>query len=189
MRRIQLSTLSFSFALLCSIAPVVEGQAESVTAATQPFLTAHPGSRAILHDGKVAAIYGVPLKSDANTVTAAAFVDSFRAEVASALGVDPNDLVLRENDTVTIRNGTMVVYTFTQTMGGLPVHGSIVRVPVTLGTEQRIPYVGVSLARVPSPPPAVTAKPPKSDVAELLAISQLTILTEAASVAAIPPAN
>ncbi len=119
------------------------------TTATQALLDARPGSVVMLHGDRARAVYGVTLASDSDPVTTTDdFVSAFLAERADAFGVTGVQLALREK--MNIRNDKFTVYTYTQRIEGLPVHNTLVRVPVLRGATERIGYVGMRLVPLPA---------------------------------------
>jgi Zn-dependent metalloprotease len=136
--------------VLCAISTAVADPG-GVSAATQTFLDTHPGTRAMFQGERMVAIYGSPFANDSNVASSTDdFVGAFLQQNASALGVDNPTLVLKNS--IVIRNGTMKVYTYTQQIEGLPVYGSVVKIPVHLGVTERIGYVGMHLSQTPANP-------------------------------------
>ena len=112
--------------------------------ATQALLDANPGLRGMTHGEHLVALYGVPFATDSDPETTTdEFVEAFLAQHADALGVEGVTLVVK--DKINIRNDKFTVYTYLQTIEGLPVHGSVVKIPVLLGEMERVGYVGMRL--------------------------------------------
>lgn len=130
---------------LCWGAPLVP------TGPTQSFLDAHPGARAMAHGESMIALYGVPFATDSDPgTTTDEFVGAFLTEHADALGVEGVTLAL--DNKINIRNDKFTVYTYLQKIEGLPVHGSVVKIPVLLGVTEKIGYIGTRLAYLPEDP-------------------------------------
>ncbi len=126
-------------------------RAGTPTVATQTLLDTHPGMRAMFDGERMIALYGVPFATDNDPQTTTDdFVDAFLAEHGDALGVDNVDLVLR--DKLNIREDKFTVYTYTQNLEGLPVHATMVKIPVLLGGPERIGYIGIRLFQAPETP-------------------------------------
>jgi hypothetical protein len=146
------------------------------TPPTRTFLDAHPGARGLIHGDHLVALYGVPLATDSDPgTTTDEFVETFLSQHADALGVTGVTLVPK--DKITIRNGELAVYTYTQTIDDLPVHGSVVKICVLLGETEKIGYVGMRLAHLPEeswPVAAVSAGEAIAVVAESAKYGHLT---------------
>ena len=95
------------------------------TEATQDFLDANEGVRALTHGEGLAALYGPAFASDADPQTSTQdFVESFVAANADALGVEGVTLVLDHTDN--IRDNKFKVFTYTQESEDLPAHNTVV---------------------------------------------------------------
>jgi hypothetical protein len=124
------------------------------TQATQTFLENHVPARAVVAGDQLAAIYGPTLAATAAETGTATFVEAFLADNRDAFGIGNTTMV--PAGSVSIRNGEYEVYAYTQQIPseGLPVHGSLIKVPVWIGpTEKRIAYVGLRV--VPEPQEAL----------------------------------
>lgn len=112
------------------------------------YLTEHSSERATFDGKRVTSLYSSgALAVDADPTTDTDhFVDSCLAQHAPGLGISDLTLVLRDKINV---HDKFLVYTYTQTIGGLPVHNSLVKVPVLLGSEERISYIGARLVQAP----------------------------------------
>ena len=107
------------------------------TTATKAMLEAHPGLRAMVVGERLVALYGVPCATDSDPLTTTDdFIASFLAVQANmdAMGVDDCEIepVDQPMDQITIRSGKFTVYTYRQLIEGLPVHGSVVKIPELL---------------------------------------------------------
>ena len=122
--------------------------AEVTSNPAQPLLEATPGLRALMVGDRTAALYRVPISANTTAAATDNFVTNFVQQNASALGVAPGDLVFR--DAATIRNGTLRVYTYTQRIEGLPVDGSLLKLPVSMGPPERIAHVALRLVQRPT---------------------------------------
>ena len=142
----------FAF-LLCSS---VLAQTNVPPTETQAFLDARPGSKAMLSDGRVAAIFGVPLEINTAAVAADSFVDSFVQANKAAFGsLNPTQLNLVQMSRIDTRDNKFTVYTYQQRIEGLEVHGAAVKIPMLQAAPERIPYVGIGV--VDPPTSALTA--------------------------------
>lgn len=94
-------------------------------APTQYLLSMFPGAKAMIDDGRVTAIYGVPL---ARAATPAAAEAAFWAEHGDAFGI--SGLALRETRSHRVGKGKFTVYAYHQTMEGVPVEDSIARLVI-----------------------------------------------------------
>ena len=133
----------------CSLAVYPAIAQLTPTPVTQSLLLAKPGLRPVVSGDRLTALYGVPIETDADPATSTdAFVASFLAQHADALGV--TGVTLQLKDKIDIRNGKFTVYTYEQTIEGLPVHGSTVKIPVLLGATEKIGYTGMRLVPLPA---------------------------------------
>jgi hypothetical protein len=121
------------------------------TAATRALLDATPGLRVTVENERLSALYGVPFASDSDPgTTTDDFVNAFLAQHADALGVDGVQLTLRNKHL--LGSGKLTVYTYSQVIEGLPVHGSVVKITVLMGTTEKIGYIGMRLVPLPAAP-------------------------------------
>ncbi len=96
------------------------------------------------------ALHGVPMaENDPAVTTTPAFVQSFVDNNADAFGVVGADLVLQGEVDV---GGKFTVFTYSQRIEGLPVHGAVVKIPVLMGATERIGHVGIRLVPHPATP-------------------------------------
>jgi hypothetical protein len=129
----------------------VTAHAENGVAAAQTFLGAHPGSRGMFQGEDLVAVYGPPIASDSNVASSTDdFVNAFLQGTVAAFGADFGSLMF--HDAITIRNGTLRVYTYGRQLDGVPVYGSVVKIPVRLGATEEIGYVAAHLVRDPVAP-------------------------------------
>ncbi len=151
MKTFNTTILSSGFCLFVS--NVIAAPGLVPTPATKACLVANPGLRAMVDGERLTALYGVPIATDSDPGTNTdQFMANFLAVQANvdALGVD--SALLEFKDKITIRNGKFTVYTYTQKIEGLPVHGSIVKLPVLLGATEKISYAGINLVQHPENP-------------------------------------
>lgn len=134
-----------SFMILIPVLTVSVAMALPPTSATRTFLDNNTDARAKVADGRIVALFGGELgESDTQQQESTDdFVARFISENADALGVDDVDLVLK--DSILLGSGNTRIYTYTQRIDGLPVHGGMVKIPVRLGTPDKIGYVGARL--------------------------------------------
>ncbi len=122
------------------------------TEATRTMLDETPGLTALVQDQRVVAMYGVPCETNDGT-NLDQFVADFVTNTGDGFGVD--GVVLALKDKITIRNGGLTVYTYYQTIDGLPVDGSVLKIPVILDQVNQvadiIAYAGIRLTAVPNP--------------------------------------
>ena len=119
--------------------------------ATRALLDANPGTQAMFERERLVALYGKPFATDNDPgTTTDDFVARFVGEHGDALGVENVSLVL--DNRINIRNDKFAVYTYTQHIEGLPVEGSTVKIPVLLGAQEKIGYVGIRLSQPPPSP-------------------------------------
>lgn len=107
-------------------------------------LLEHPGVRVHERAGRVNAVFGRPMTA-AGTPLAAA--DAFVDRHIGIFGVGRPDLALKRVDEVGLGKSTVVVYE--QTMDGLEVERSALRVLVLNGDPQRVVYANAHLAARP----------------------------------------
>ena len=100
------------------------------TEATRTMLDETPGLTALVQDQRVVAMYGVPCETNDGTGLDQ-FVANFVTANADGFGVDGCVLLpeLPPNDKFTIRNGEMTVYNYYQTIDGIRVDGSVLKIP------------------------------------------------------------
>ncbi len=144
--------------LLAGLALLVVSQwavAALPTQATLDFLNANPQNpdrRGMTHGERLVALYGGVFATDSDSgTTTDDFVEGlngFLETNADAFGVDY--VVLERVNKIIIRDGKYAVYTYRQKIEGLPVHGSVVKIPVLLGTTEKIGYVGIRLTQHPA---------------------------------------
>jgi hypothetical protein len=141
--------MSRSLAVIVSVCGGVCSSLGAVpTAKTQELLDSNSDLRAMFSGERLVALYGVAFATDSDPrTTTDEFVQAFLAAESDALGVDGVKLTLE--DKITIRNGKFSVYTYTQTIEGLPVHASVVKIPVLLGSTEKIAYAGMRLVQLP----------------------------------------
>ena len=96
------------------------------TEATRTMLDETPGLTALVQDQRVVAMYGVPCETNDGTGLDQ-FVANFVTANADGFGVDGCVLALK--DKITIRNGEMTVYNYYQTIDGIRVDGSVLKIP------------------------------------------------------------
>lgn len=131
------------------LSPSASGVAPSPK--TRTFLAARPAMRPMVRNERLIALYGTPLAVDSDPATDTdAFVTSFLQQNGDALGVD--DCVLELRNKINTRNDKFTVYTYRQKVEGLPVHGSVVKIPVVLGATEKIVYSGMHLVQHPPTP-------------------------------------
>lgn len=168
------STAGLSIVCFLAFCPPASGAVPS--RATRTFLGDHPDVRPIVREERLIALYGEPLATDADPATGTdTFVEAFLQEDGDALGVD--DCVLQLTDKIDIRDGKFRVYTYVQKIAGLPVHGSVVKLPVLLGDTEKIVYAGVQLVPNPDTPlpgDAISAADAIDNVAQSEAYGHLT---------------
>ncbi len=122
---------------------------------TRTLIDARPGVRPVIAEGRLVALFGKPLAVDSDPrTTTDEFVAAFLAQHADALGANSADLKLKGK--ATIRGDQYTVYTYTQRIEGLPVHGSLLKLAVLMGATEKI--AGVNMRLVPPP-----AKPLPAD--------------------------
>ena len=150
------------------------------TPETQSLLDLHAGLRAMPDGSLVSVLYGtrIAIRNPATQPTVDDFVEDFITLPANcdALGVagatlvpdkfctgkpmvkcgTANDCAAGETcgHNIDAGDGRFRIYHFVQTIEGLPVYGSLVKIPVRLESPEYIHYVGISLK--PKPAPGVT---------------------------------
>ncbi len=133
------------------------------SAGTLSFVQAQPKRRARIDGDKLVAIYGANLavadtqQGETPLQLANRFVnennsDAFGVGVCNTVGVC--DLTLSRS--ILIKNGTMEVFTYTQTIEDLPVYGCSLKIPVHLDVggitgNHRVGYIGIELMQKPDP--------------------------------------
>lgn len=121
------------------------------TSATQTLVDQNSGLLPLAQEDRMVALYGVPFAVDADPATDTdAFVAEFLLQNSDALGVD--NVVLDLQGKINIRNDKFTIYTYTQKIENLPVHGSVVKIPVLLGPTEKIGYAGMRLVQLPENP-------------------------------------
>ena len=148
--------------------------------ATQTLLNANPGMRVLFERQQMVALYGAPFATDDDPETDTdQFVEAFLAANPDALGVD--GVSLRLKDKTNINDDKFTVYTYEQLMeDGLPRYGSMVKIPVLLGSVEKIGYIGISLHQAPDPPlpgDVITATQAVDVVSQSPAYAHLTNFT------------
>lgn len=120
--------------------------------ATQTFLEDHSGALPMIKGKEgLVALYGTILATDSDPGTDTdAFVEAFLATDGNALGVDGAAFQIQNK--INIRNDKFTVYTYVQIIEGLPVHASVVKIPVLLGPMEKIPHVSLRLFQHPDGP-------------------------------------
>lgn len=125
--------------------------------ATRNMLDTHPGMRAMIEGRGLAALYGPTIANSDEYPEAAdtdGFVDAFITDPSKANALGVTGAVLERVESIDIKDGKVRVYTCVQKIEGLPVHGSIVTIPVLLGSENphvpdKIRYIGMQLSELP----------------------------------------
>ena len=121
--------------------------------ATHALLEANPQVQGRVAEGRLVSLYGVPFELNPNPcpgpgcTSTDQFVSNFIAQDGNAFGVTGVDLELKS--AIDTRGNKFRVYTYVQKIEGLPVHGSLVKIPVLRGNPEKISYVGIRL--VPHP--------------------------------------
>jgi len=152
---------------------------QTPNAATQALLNKNPGLQMMVRNDKLIALYGVPLATDSDPATNTdEFVANFASEQANVDAFGVEGAVLDLANKVTIRNGKYTVYAFVQKIAGLPVHGTIVKIPVLHGATEKISYVGIRLKQPASTPL------PQDAVSDTNAVLRVTNLPEYANMTA-----
>lgn len=155
MRRSRSLAFLFTLALsLSSTAAVPDPLPAAVpNSATQALLVEKPNLQGMVSDNRLIAFYGEPIATG-EAATPRDFADAFLADRGDALGV--TGAVFQYQGEIDIRNGKFRVFTYTQTIEGLPVEYSVVKFPILMpqggGTDYKIPYVGMHLVSKPTTP-------------------------------------
>lgn len=155
-------------------------------AATEAMLVANPALKVAVRGDHVIAIYGPPCATDNDVGTSTDdFVEAFLLHQPNIDAMGVLGAVLEFKDKIIIRNGTMAVYTYTQKMPGenLFVHDSLVKIPVYLGTTEKISNLLIHLTHHPENPLPFDALSAQQaiDVVQLSqTFGQLTTFSDAA---------
>lgn len=170
------SLISGSVCLLVCTSVSVAG---TPTPATQALLDANSGLRAMFEGQRLVAIYGVPFATDDDPQTTTDdFVTAFLSASGEALGVD--NLVLVLDNKINISSDKFTVYAYIQELEDLPVHASVVKIPVLLGATEKIGYAGMHLTQPPGsplPPDLVSSTAALDVVAQSAEYGHLTDFT------------
>jgi hypothetical protein len=105
----------------------------------------YPGAQTLVEQGRVKTIYGVPMTPGANAHDAATRFLQMHADVFNA-GL----LNLTEDWSTTVMGGRFTVFSYTQSIGGVPVELGMARVLVLNGAVPRVVYAAGNLAPVPA---------------------------------------
>ena len=119
---------------------------DEVPAATSELLAQYPGTQTLWQEGRINAIYGMPM-TEGDTADAAA--EQFVALHKLSLGVPNLELTLKEVSDIDY--GRMRVYVYNQSIGGVPVEFGFLRVLVLVnrpgGERPAVVYAGGRLAQ------------------------------------------
>ena len=129
------------------------------TPATQTLLTNTAGLRAIAAGEGMSALTNATIIFDNDPgTTTDQFVANYLAvpQNRDALGVE--NVTLTPLGQVTTRSNRHKIFTYVQTIEGLPVFGTVVKIPVLLGATEKISYIGTRLVPLPSGPLPIDAK-------------------------------
>jgi Zn-dependent metalloprotease len=142
MKRIALTTAAAFFLAAGAFAANEAGVAP---VGAQALMTIYPGAQVAFDQGRVRAIYGMPMTPGVTPAAAAAL---FLQQHGDAFGAGALDL--RQVWTADLGNGRQTVFAYRQYMDGMPVEHGIARVLVLKGVPNRVVYA----AGTPAPRPA-----------------------------------
>jgi hypothetical protein len=115
--------------------------------ATQAFLDERPNVVGLVQGERMVAFFHAPLEANVTAMAPDVFVESFVQNNKSAFGVNDPTLVFKEKHV--IDNGRFTVYTYTQEIEGLPVFGSVLKIPFFPTATERIAAANFNLTQPP----------------------------------------
>jgi hypothetical protein len=158
---------------------LARGMPAQATSSTASLLQANPGLRTAVDGRALIGIYGVPFATDSSAQTTTdQFVGAFVAAHSAAFGV-PN-LVAELGRVKDTASGKYRVYTYKQKIEGLPVYGSVIKIPVLKGATEKIGFVRLRLVQPPAaalPADSLDAQAAINVVAGMPEYAQLTFDT------------
>ncbi|MCC6660984.1 MAG: hypothetical protein IT437_08880 [Phycisphaerales bacterium] len=144
----------------------------TLNAAAEHLRTLYPGTQFVWEGNQVRGIYGVPMTMGMNPEQAAT---QFLAAHGAAFGAGTLELVARPASTV--QNGRFTVYSYGQTISGMPVEYGELRVLVLNQPVPRVVYASGRLAAAPAAGFPEAASTGAGALASVRALRQYSDLT------------
>ena len=119
--------------------------ADTTPPAAQDLQRLYPGARVHMDEGRVRVLYGVPMTVGMTPQQAA---EGFWAQHAAAFGVD--GLELSVSGVTTVQQGRFTVYSYRQTINGMPVEFGNGRLLVLNQPVPRVVYAAGTFAKAPA---------------------------------------